>query len=78
MMASPTFEQAMQTFLHRRPFKPFLIELDDGEKWVVDKPEAVFHYLGGTAIYFRPDSSFDFVDCVSVKQLLELPTAAPA
>jgi hypothetical protein len=68
----------MQTFLRRSPFKPFVIEFDSGDHWVVNSPEAVFYYTGDSALYFHPDGSFDFVDCENVKQLLELTTSSPA
>lgn len=77
-MTRKDFEQAMHTFLRRKPFKPFVIEFDDGQQWVVGQPEAVHYYTGDDALYFRPDGSFDFVDCENVKQLLELTTAPSA
>lgn len=77
MMTRKSFEQAMQAFLRRDPFRPFVIELDSGEQWVVGQPEALFYHDGGTGVYFRPDGSFDFVDCENVKQLIELTTAQP-
>jgi len=78
MMARPAFEQAMQAFLRRKPFKPFVIEFDNGEQWAVEKPETLFYYTGDNALYFRADGSFDFVDCVNVKQLLDLAAAESA
>jgi hypothetical protein len=77
MMMRKTFEQAMQALLRRKPFQPFVIELENGEQWVVGQPEALFYHDGATAVYFRPDGSFDFVDCENVKQLLELTTKTP-
>jgi hypothetical protein len=77
VMTRTSFEQAMQAFLQRKPFRPFVIEFDDGRQWVVGQPEALFYHTGDTAVYFRPDESFDFVDSEAVKQLLEL-TTVPA
>ena len=77
MMTRTAFEQAMQAFLKRKPFRPFVIELDDGQQWVVGQPEALFYHEGNTGMYFRPDGSMDFVDCENVKQVLEL-TTVPA
>lgn len=71
-MTTTTFEKQMQALLQRKPFRPFIIELNDGEQWVVGQPEALMYQNGGTGIYFRLDGSFDFVDCENVKQLLEL------
>jgi hypothetical protein len=73
-MTPTSFEQALQKQLERRPFQPFVIELLDGERLVVGQREALMYHDGGTAIYFRLDGSFDFVDCENVKQFLELTT----
>lgn len=72
MMLKSVFGQTLRERLERRPFKPFLIEFDDGEQWVVGQPEAIHYHTGGSAVYFRPDGSFDFVDCDAVRQFLEL------
>jgi hypothetical protein len=78
IMTSVNFEQKLRALLQRQPFRPFVIELNDGEQWVVGQREALMYQHGGTAIYFRLDGSFDFVDSENVKQLLELTTKAPA
>jgi hypothetical protein len=72
MMSTADFEQKMQALLHRKPFQPFLIELDDGEQWVVGQKEALMYLGGDTGVYFRPDGSFDFVDCQAVRRVVEL------
>jgi hypothetical protein len=71
-MTTASFEQRLQTLLGRKPFQPFVIELEDGEHWVVGQREALMYQDGGTAIYFRLDGSFDFVDSHNVRQMLEL------
>lgn len=71
-MTPTTFEQQLQALLRRDPFLPFIIELDDGERLVVGQREALMYREGGTAIYFRLNGEFDFVDCGTVKQFLEL------
>jgi hypothetical protein len=76
MMKRADFEKVMATMLHRQPFRPFLIELDDGERLVVGQREAVHHYVG-SAVYFRPDGNFDFVDPENVNRLLELEVVEP-
>jgi hypothetical protein len=77
-MTSTQFKQGLQGLLQRKPFQPFVIELDDGEQWVVGQREAIMYHEGGTAIYFRVDGSFDFVDCETVRQFLELTIKARA
>jgi len=77
MMTRANFEQAMRSFLHRKPFHPFVIEFDDGEQWVVGKPETLMYSDGGTAVFFRQDGSFDFIDSDAVQRVLELSAANP-
>jgi hypothetical protein len=77
MMTRTVLEQTMKAFLHRKPFRPFVIELEDGQQWVVGQPEAVFYHTGGTGMFFHQDGSMDFLDCENVKQLLELATVPP-
>jgi hypothetical protein len=76
MMKRESFQQAVDLFKHRKPFHPFVIELDSGERLVVGEPKAL-HCYAGAATYVRPDGEFIFVDSEDVKQLLEL-TAAPS
>jgi hypothetical protein len=71
-MTRAGFEQALQKQLQRKPFQPFVIEVEDGDRWVVGEREALMYQEGGTGIYFRLDGSFDFVDCDNVRQILEL------
>ena len=76
MMKREQFEQAMNAMLKRQPFRPFVIEMDHGEQFVVGQPEAVHHHAG-SALYFHPNEAFDFVDPENVKQLLELEPVPP-
>jgi hypothetical protein len=70
------FDRAMKEKLHREPFRPFVIEMDDGRRMVVTERQAVHHYVG-PALLFYPDGNFDFVDAESVKQLLDLEAVEP-
>jgi hypothetical protein len=74
-MTRATFEEALQAHLKRKPFQPFVIEFEDGRHWVVGQPEVVSYYTGDSALYFRPDGSFDFVDCEAVCRFVELTPA---
>jgi hypothetical protein len=78
MMPRATFEETLQAHLRRQPFKPFVIEFDDGRRWIVDKREALSYYTGDSALYFRPDGSLDFVDSDAVCRFAELAAATPA
>jgi hypothetical protein len=77
MMKREDFEKAVSSLLHRQPFRPFVIELDSGERLVVGQREALGHYVG-SATFFRPNGDFDFVEPEDVKQLLELEVVPPA
>jgi hypothetical protein len=76
MMKREDFEKAVNALWHRRPFRPFVIELDDGERLVVGEPEALGHYVG-SATFFRPNGEFVFVEPEDVKRLLELEVVEP-
>jgi hypothetical protein len=76
MMKREVFANVINTLWHRRPFRPFVIELDDGERLVVEKPEALGHYVG-SATLFQPDGEMVFVDPEDDKQVLELEAMPP-
>jgi hypothetical protein len=75
MMTRLTFEEELRAHLRRQPFRPFVIEFDDGLQWVVERPEVVSYYTGDSALYFHPDGSFDFVDCDAVRRMVEVTPA---
>ena len=76
MMNREALANAINALWHRRPFRPFVIERDDGERLVVEKPEALGHYVG-SAILFQPDGEMVFVDPEDVKQVVELEAMPP-
>ena len=75
-MKTVEFQRSLRTFLDRRPFKPFLIELDDGETFVVGQPTAVNYREGETALYFHTDGNMDFVNSEAVRRIVELVPAS--
>lgn len=40
------FESLLGEFTHRKPFVPFVIELNDGRSYRLDAPEVAFHEDG--------------------------------
>ncbi len=40
-MIENIFQQSLQAFARRKPFKPFTVELVSGDRFVVDHPEAL-------------------------------------
>ena len=75
-MKREAFDEAARKYLNRQPFRPFVIELDDGSSLVVGQREAL-HEFAGAATYFGADGSITFVDAEDVKQLLELQIVSP-
>jgi hypothetical protein len=53
-VSAENFDQLLRTLLHRRPFRPFLVELNDGGSFLVDDPEAVA-YNNGAAGFIGTD-----------------------
>jgi hypothetical protein len=51
-MTAEEFDQTMRSFVKRRPFFPFVVELLNGERIVVPFPEVGF---GGGVAGFRSD-----------------------
>ena len=58
-MDKDTFEHTLQSFRHREPFEMFVIELDYGEKILVDDPKS-FVYNDGAVGFMGPDRIYMF------------------
>jgi hypothetical protein len=50
-------EKVFRSFLGRRPFQPFVLEMDDGRRIVVDNPQA-FGFAGGAIGFIGPDEIY--------------------
>jgi len=74
-MTPEIFERTLRELLQRRPFLPFIVEMDDGERFIVDDPEAV-PLSGGAAGFIGMDKIY-FFNCDNVRHFLALtPEAA--
>lgn len=71
MMKREQFDQLARSFWKRQPFRPFVIECDDGQRFVINQPEE-FHCYAGSAEYFYPDGSLDFIDNEDVVRIVDL------
>jgi len=78
MMKRVDFERALRSRLDRKPFEPFIIELEDGSRLEVRQKQDLSFYVGDSATYLRPDGSFDFVDRDNVLRILDLSPATPS
>lgn len=55
--------------------RPFAIELDDGRRFIVNRPEALMFPSHGNTVFFHDDGNLDFVDCEVIKQFVDLVSA---
>jgi hypothetical protein len=72
MMKRVEYEQTTHDLLRRQPFRPFVIEYDDGRRFVVDDPRRLF----GPEVFIRPDGEWDMLDHEEVLRVAELTEAA--
>jgi hypothetical protein len=76
-MTEANFQNALQAFARRRPFKSFLVELVSGDWFVVDHPEALA-MRGAVAVYINPDGQYSLFDASTVSQMTEMLDRASA
>jgi hypothetical protein len=74
MMKRQQFDDAVRPFWKRQPFRPFVIEYEDGERFIVSDPNR-FSCGGGTASLFHPDDSLDIIDHENVSRVIDLAEA---
>jgi hypothetical protein len=77
MMKSHLFQQAVDAFKQRQPFHAFVIEMDEGQRLVVEDPKAFPCFAGG-GTWEWPNGDLMFVDAEDVKQVVELTPTPPA
>jgi hypothetical protein len=76
MMKRHQFQEAIDRARNRVPFQPFVIELDEGGRLTVEKPEQ-FPCFAGAGLYLGGNGGdLHFVDPEDVHQVVEL-TPAP-
>lgn len=71
-MTEANFHQSLLSFVRRKPFKPFAIELVSGDRFVVDHPEAVAH-RGTVAVFIDPGGAYKLFGNTAVSQLCDVP-----
>jgi hypothetical protein len=72
-MTTDNFREAIETYMNRRPFHPFVIELIGGARHEIDHPRVagfrgdafVFFSPGATTIWFDHESVVSVVDAAS-------------
>jgi len=74
-MVAKTFVRALRSFSRRTPFRPFLVELVNGERIIVDHPEALA-FNGGAGVYVGPRGEFTIFDHEGVANVRDISSAA--
>lgn len=72
MLAREEYQTLVDSKRKRQPFYPFIIEMDDGDRFLIDRPEK-FHCWMGSGTLTEPDGSFHFVDWDQVKAVVDAP-----
>ena len=67
-MTAKQFENALNAFLKRDPFRPFAISLTSGSRIEVDRPDAVT-IRNGLVVHVSPDQVTSYFDHESVVSL---------
>ena len=67
-MEMASFDRSLRTFVRRKPFHPFKVELTSGSQIEVDHPEALM-VRNGVAVYFAPDGEIILFDHDTVARL---------
>ena len=74
-MTQTQFERALRGFCRRRPFRQFVIELENGRDVTITHPEAV-RREGDLFIFREPDGRHVFFAAVGVTRLLDPPATS--
>jgi len=76
-MAESNSPQGLEAFFRRRPFRPFAVELVSGNRFTVDRPEALA-IRGGVSIYIDQDGKYTLFDNSGVSRITEAPDQTSA
>ena len=71
-MTAPHFEETLERFMSRQPFKAFVIELNTGQRYEIDHPHAAA-FSEGAAVLLAPGGIPVFFDHESVNQIINSP-----
>ena len=66
------FEETLDALMAIRPFKPFTVELNTGQRFEVDHPGATA-WRDGAAVFRAPGGVLIFFDHESVNQIINAP-----
>ena len=66
-MTQESLEATLRSVLGRRPFQPFILEMDDGRRIAVDDPMAL-SFGGGSVGFIGPDE-IHLLRCEQIKDI---------
>ncbi len=72
-MTGDDLGRALRAFARRRPFRPFLLEFDSGDRILASHPEAIHRY-GELFLHRDRDRSQRVFTAAGVCQLIDPPT----
>jgi hypothetical protein len=71
-MTAEHFEETLDALMEIRPFKPFTVELNTGQRIEVDHPRALTS-RAGHAVFTSPGGALVIFDHESVNQIVNVP-----
>jgi hypothetical protein len=74
-MTTENFRKVLLAMIHRKPFKPFTVELNTGCRFEIDHPEAAV-IREGVAVFVGPGFVPVNFDHESVTQIIDSPAHA--
>lgn len=69
-MTAEQLETTLRHFLHQEPFRPFVVELNDGNRIEVNRPSLAIG--GGGASFFGPDWELVEFNCEEVRDIRQV------
>ena len=70
-MEHRSFANSIAALVRRKPFKPFTIKFVDGDKLLVEHPEAVRYQGQGTAVFFGKKGELTLFDHDGVARIAQ-------
>ena len=71
-MTAEHFQETLEALMSRQPFKPFIVELNTGQRYEIDGPHATA-FKDGAAVFLAPGGAPVFFDHESVNQIINAP-----
>jgi hypothetical protein len=72
-MTAKDFFDVIITMMNRKPFRGFIVELQDGSRIEIDRPRSLA-VRGGFAVGFASGGTYVRFDCENVRQVVEVET----